>query len=429
MRWFWRFVPVLLLALATGTTTFGMIVEHRDALAESSLTGKWETSVGRYVLPLRFLPDRQYQLNQTLGSYTVAGNELQLQSAEGEITTYTFELQENFLILRGGDLPQEMRFVRAAADDDALRGYFRWMLNISPKALSDRGYRILTIIGIVVISVLFVNLLRVISSFVIFSDVGPFRYFYTWHKTKTRTVHSVVLNFVKYIIYFTALGHILAEMGIHYATYFASLSVVGLAIGFGSQGLVQDIVTGFFLIFDGQFGVGDMVEISGQTGIVEELGLRTTRLRNYMGQTVVIPNRNIALVGNYSKGAVRAYIDVAMTDKETAEKLADKTTVLLDEISRQFEGTVLRPPRNLGLMQLKSGELFQRWRLEIWPQQHQALIDTQVLPRVRELFARENAGIPNNRIAVSFRLPEKSATSAWRTRFTRKPKPAPPSAS
>lgn len=414
-------VIILLLFLSLGLVpALGSVGERKAEMAEKAMVGRWEASVGRFTLSLRFLPNHQYVLGEERGTYSVDGSQLRLARSESEGVGYAFDLEETFLVLRGGDLEQEVRFVRTAADEEALRGYFSWMLDFSLGSLEERSYRILTIVGIVVVSVLFVNLLRLVSSILIFSDSGPFRYIYRRHKTKTRTVHSVVLNFVKYIIYFTALGHVLAELGINYATYFASLSVVGLAIGFGSQGLVQDIVTGFFLIFDGQFGVGDMVEISGQTGVVEELGLRTTRVRTYMGQTVVIPNRNIALVANYSKGAVRAYVDVGMADAATAATAAGKVTALLGAISRQFEGTVLKPPQDLGLLQLQSGEVFQRWSLEIWPQQHQALIDQQVLPRIRELMAREEIQIPGDRIAVSFHLPEKRPLPVWRGRFGRK---------
>lgn len=399
-------------------------------MAQQALAGRWEAPIGKLQLQLRFHADGRFNLGEQQGRFHVVGNELWLTTGEEETHAYEFDLQENFLILRGGDLGQELRFVRTAADDAALHGYYRWLFNLSFSAAEERLFRILTIVGIVALSILFVNLLRVISTFLIFSDLGPLRYLYRRHKVKTRTVHSVVLNFIKYVIYFTALGHVLAELGVNYATYFASLSVVGLAIGFGSQGLVQDIVTGFFLIFDGQFGVGDMVEISGQTGVVEELGLRTTRLRNFMGQSVVIPNRNIALVGNYATGAVRAYVDVPLQDQEAMERMTSKVSLLLSEIGRQFPGTVLKAPRDLGAVTLQTGEIFRRWVLDVWPQQQQALIDQQVLPRIRELFRREGEELPSDRISVSYRLPEPRPVPGWRGTFGfgKQPKEAPDAA-
>jgi moderate conductance mechanosensitive channel len=419
---------VLLFALTAFASSWGegLVGATRAELVREALTGRWEAPVGRLQLQLRFFSDGHFQLGEEYGEFQVRPDGLLLIRRSGETALYGYELQENYLTLRGGDLAQDIRFVRSATEDAPLRGYFRWLVNLSFDTAEERVFRILTILGIVVLSILFVNLLRVVSSFLIFSEAGPFRYIYRRHKVKTRTIHSVVLNFIKYIIYFTALGHVLAELGINYATYFASLSVVGLAVGFGSQGLVQDIVTGFFLIFDSQFGVGDMVEISGQTGVVEELGLRTTRIRNYMGQSLVVPNRNIALVGNYTKGAVRAFLDVPAANDESMAKMAPKVAVLLQEIGRQFPGAILKAPQDLGVLKLRTGEIFRRWVLDVWPQQQQAIVDQQVVPRLRELYEREGEMLPHDRVAVVYRLPEVKVAPAWRTRFARKKKLPPP---
>ena len=165
-------------------------------------------------------------------------------------------------------------------------------------------------------------------------------------------------------------------------------TVIGLAVGFGSQGLVQDMVTGFFLIFEGQFDVGDMVEISGQTGIVSELGLRMTKLRNYLGQLIVIPNRNIAMVGNYTKGSLQAFVDVAVKSGEAAKHGAAELQQIGDEIYRQFQGVILKRPKLLSPLSLKTGEHFIRMYLEIWPQQ-QWVIDQQLVPRIREILKKK----------------------------------------
>ena len=185
----------------------------------------------------------------------------------------------------------------------------------------------------------------------------------------------------------------------------ASLSVVGLAIGFGSQRLVQDIVTGLFLILDNQFDMGDMVEIGGQTGVVTELELRTTRLRNYLGQTVVIPNRNIALVSNYRRGALKTVIDVAAQDSEQAAVMASELEAISGELARQFQGTIFFPPDPPTVVSLQTGEHFVRIVLDLWPQQ-QALVDSQIVPRLRELLAARELQIPNDRVAVFYRIPE-----------------------
>ena len=176
------------------------------------------------------------------------------------------------------------------------------------------------------------------------------------------TIHSLLLNLFKYIVYFAACGFILSEFGVNYKAYLASLSVIGLAIGFGSQGLVQDVVTGLFLVLEGQFAVGDLVEISGQTGYVEDVGLRMTRLRNYYGQCIQIPNRNIAMVGNYTRGAMQATIEIPLGGARDLDRLKDSLTTLVEEIGRQFEGVVLDTPTIVGPTVLRAGEVFLRMR-------------------------------------------------------------------
>ena len=80
----------------------------------------------------------------------------------------------------------------------------------------------------------------------------------------------------------------------------AGAGIVGLAVGFGAQSLVKDVITGFFIVFEDQFAVGDQVQIGQSNGVVEEIGLRTTKVKSYTGELHIIPNGNILEVINYS---------------------------------------------------------------------------------------------------------------------------------
>jgi small conductance mechanosensitive channel len=177
--------------------------------------------------------------------------------------------------------------------------------------------------------------------------------------------------------------------------------VVGLAIGFGSQGLVQDMVTGFFIVFEEQFNVGDMVEISPNVGIVQELGLRMTKLQNYFGQKVIIPNRNIATVGNYTKGAQYANIDVAAPTIEAAEQMKSYLVQIVDEIGHQFEGVILAISESPEAVSFSTGEHFTRLSLAIWPQQ-QWIIEQEVIPRIRSVLQIKGFEIPNDKVSVFY---------------------------
>ncbi len=389
--------------------------EEKTLAMRQSLLGPWNATVGQEQLSLLFNADGTYRTARQQGTFSLAEGELTLIAQHGTSTTYAVDLQSTSLVLSGGDLKQPLTFTRDLAAQQPMLGYARSLFELSPGEAKVKLLRTLVILGIILVSTLLIRVLERLSRFVIFSDHGLLKYVFQHHKSRTRTIHSVVLNVVKYFIVFSALGQILAELGVNYTTYIASLSVVGLAIGFGSQGLVQDVVTGLFLILDNQFDVGDMVEISGQTGVVTELGLRTTRLRNYLGQTVVIPNRNIALVSNYRRGALKTVIDVAAQDPEQAAVMASELQEISGELARQFQGTILFPPDPPTVVSLQTGEHFVRVVLDLWPQQ-QALVDSQVVPRLRELLAARKLEIPNNRVAVFYRIPEPVPVSRGKNR-------------
>ncbi|HEX5421764.1 MAG TPA: mechanosensitive ion channel domain-containing protein, partial [Gammaproteobacteria bacterium] len=129
---------------------------------------------------------------------------------------------------------------------------------------------------------------------------------------KIRSISTLATSILVFTLYFLVLGFILHEFGVSLTTFFASASVIGLAVGFGSQGLVQDVVTGLTLIFSDLIDVGDLVEISGQTGIVESITMRFVKLQNAVGAQVSIPNRTISSVINYPRGYVRCVVDVTL---------------------------------------------------------------------------------------------------------------------
>ena len=297
-----------------------------------------------------------------------------------------------------------------AAADEAVSKVNGSSFGISSDDVKAKVLGVGVVLLIVIAAWFIMEAIRFVSRIMIYSQRGPFKYIFRNHQ-RSVTVHSLTINLAKYVIYFTALGYILGEMGVNYTTYLASLSVIGLAVGFGSQGLVQDVVTGFFILFESQFSVGDMVEISGQVGIVEEIGLRTTRLRNYAGAQIIFQNRNIPLVGRYKKGVMEAGVDVAIADVETADRAAILLQQVGEELAKQFCEIIMKKPVIDGLIELNTGERFVRLRAEIWPAQ-QWVIDAQMVPRIKEIFAREGIVIQAERVVTFFHFPEPSGSSS-----------------
>ncbi len=409
---------ILSTCLASAARSEALLGEAQSLAMKESLVGEWIAGVGKAKLSLQITSDGRFLLRGREGQYTIEKNILKLR-VDGKDVEYQFDLAGDVLTLTGGDLGQPLKLTRRSE----IGGYLGQLFDFSLRSARLKIQRILVILGIMAASALLIAGFRMLSQLVIYSSWGPLKYLFKHHKSRIMTIHSLVLNLLKYVVYFTALGFILSELGVNYKAYLASLSVVGLAIGFGSQGLVQDVVTGFFLIFEGQFEVDDMVEISGQTGIVEELGLRVTKLRNYLGQLITIPNRNIALVGTYTKGALQAYIDVALSGKDTAAHCSEELQKISDEISRQFEGVILRNPQVMSPLSLETGEHFARIHFEIWPQQ-QWVIEQQLVPRVREILKREGIEIPADRIVTFYHAREERTVLGLRELLGRSQSPS-----
>jgi small conductance mechanosensitive channel len=185
---------------------------------------------------------------------------------------------------------------------------------------------------------------------------------------KLKSITSLVSSILIFSIYFVAIALILRDLGVSLTAYLASASVIGLAVGFGSQGIVQDVVTGITLIFSDLYDIGDMVEISGQTGIVQKIGMRFTVLENSFGAQVFIPNRTINNVINYPKGYVRCLVDVVLPENN---ELKLKYEAIIKDIyvalSEQFPGIMIYPPSIEGRFQTKSNIEILRIKFRIWP--------------------------------------------------------------
>jgi small-conductance mechanosensitive channel len=378
----------------------GIIGTEQQGAIRSALVGEWVCNIGHSKIVFKLTPEGDFSLGDQKGQYALEANTVRLKTDTSEVS-YQFELTATELTLSGGDLRQPLKFTRMRS----VGTYEDWLSYLSAKSLNSKLKRIAVIIVIVVSCRMLLLLFRMIIHFVIYYDRGPLKFIFRSHKSRTMTIYSLLINLSKYTIYLFSLGFVLRELGVNYTAYLASLSVVGLAIGFGSQGLVQDMVTGFFIVFEEQFNVGDMVEIPPHVGVVQELGLRMTRLRNYLGQQVVIPNRNIATVGKYIKGSQHVTIDVATVNREAAERIKSPLLQIVEEIGSQFEEVIISTQKTAEIISLSTDEYFARVSLAIWPQQ-QWVIEQEAVPRIRLFLKSKGFEIPNDRVVVFYHARE-----------------------
>ena len=138
---------------------------------------------------------------------------------------------------------------------------------------------------------------------------------------RTRTLLNITRHFVLVFLGLIALFLILAELGVNIAPLLAGAGVIGLAIGFGSQKLVQDIITGMFVLFSDTMRVGDIIEVGGRSGIVEAVTIRTVVLRDYGGNVHTIPYSAIDTVTNLTKDFSYAVFDIGVGYRENVDEV------------------------------------------------------------------------------------------------------------
>jgi small-conductance mechanosensitive channel len=185
---------------------------------------------------------------------------------------------------------------------------------------------------------------------------------------KIRTIIHLISGLIIFAVYFAAFGRLLSEFGISLTAYMASASVIGLAVAFGSQSIVQDFITGLTVILTDLLTVDDMVEISGQTGIVKAIGMRFTVLQNAMGAEVYIPNRTLTSMINYPRGYVRCLVDINLDpDEQTRLQMLRKVEEHTNGLLEQFPGIFRGPVIQEEVKTTASGKRFVRIQFKIWP--------------------------------------------------------------
>lgn len=197
-----------------------------------------------------------------------------------------------------------------------------------------------------------------------------------------RYVFSVVLTIVTIML-------VLSEIGISIAPILAAAGVVGLAVGFGAQSLVKDFFTGFFLLLENQVRQGDIVEVAGKSGYVEEVTLRYIRMRDYEGNVHFVPNGTITSVTNKSRVYSYAVVDVRVAYRENMEKVFSLIREIGDDLRRDpvFGAKVLEELEIAGVESFTDNAMIVRARAKVLPSE-QANVRRELLRRVTQSFSQ-----------------------------------------
>jgi small conductance mechanosensitive channel len=192
---------------------------------------------------------------------------------------------------------------------------------------------------------------------------------------KANTLATVVLSTGRLIVLITAGMMILSSLGVDIGPLIASAGIAGLAIGLGAQSLIRDMINGFMILMENQFGVGDTVIIGAFSGTVEEISLRRTVIRAADGSAVYIPNGQIAAVVNQSKGYANAIVDVVVLpgadDARVTEAMHEALAGIQED--EKIGEAILEPPRVLGITSIAPGGVTYRVVTKVSPLQRPAI--------------------------------------------------------
>jgi small-conductance mechanosensitive channel len=198
-------------------------------------------------------------------------------------------------------------------------------------------------------------------------------------------LQSVLRSTVGFVLGFVVGIMVLQAAGLNIVPLLTTASVAGLAIGFGAQKLVKDVISGFFILVEDQYGVGDYVTIGPASGVVEDLGMRTTRIRDAAGKLFIIANGDINQVFNHSRGALRAWIDVPLPVAADV----DKARRVLDDLGRsmaaEMPDKIQSPFKSDGLSQIGAEKITVRFMGEV-SARHQDEITLAMNERIRSEF-------------------------------------------
>ncbi len=209
------------------------------------------------------------------------------------------------------------------------------------------------------------KLITIIIVYLIVSYVGKRAISKGFEKTKenqhlslgrSSTLKSISSNVFSYALLFIFIGIVFQLFGFDIKTLLAGAGIIGLAIGFGAQGLVSDVVTGFFILLEKQMDAGDYVTVAGYDGIIEEIGLRTTQVRGFNGTLHYIPNREIKSLSNHSRGNMRALVDIGISYNDDIDHAVVVLQQACDTLAQQEEA-IVEGPNVLGVQTLGSSDV------------------------------------------------------------------------
>lgn len=179
--------------------------------------------------------------------------------------------------------------------------------------------------------------------------------------SKAKSIITLLRSASTYIIVLIGFFWCLSAIGVNISTIFASVGIFALIIGFGAQSLVEDLVTGIFLVFEDEFNVGDIIEVNGFRGTVESIGIRTTAIRDPGQNVKIINNSDLRNILNRSNADSFASTNVSIAYSSDIEKVEQVIAELMPKIREKYPDIFVADPRYLGVQELGDSGILLRF--------------------------------------------------------------------
>lgn len=223
------------------------------------------------------------------------------------------------------------------------------------------------------------------------------------YSNRTRTLASLARNLALAVLIMAGAVSVLAELGVDATALLAGAGVVGLAIGFGSQRLVQDLITGLFILLGDTVRVGDIVDLGGKAGVVEAISMRTVTLRDYNGNVHTIPYSSINVVTNMTKDYSCWVIDLRIAYKEDVDRVVEVLRDIDSQLRREwpYRRLILEPIEIAGVDALQESAVILKARTKVRPGE-QWKVGRELNRRIKKRFDELGIEIPLPQQAVRF---------------------------
>ncbi len=209
---------------------------------------------------------------------------------------------------------------------------------------------------LILLTILIVMIIKRVGIKLIRQGFNNYKIKDNYSENRVETLHKLTSNGFQYTLYFILLYTLLSVLGVPVGSLIAGAGIAGIALGLGAQGFINDILTGFFIIFERQVDVGDHVIIDSIEGTVVVIGLRTTQIKSFNGTLHFIPNRNISIVSNLSRENMRALIELRVKPDQDLEQI-NKIIELVNQKLVPNYPEIQNGPTNLGVADLGQGNL------------------------------------------------------------------------